>query len=263
MTPTLHTLNRLLPQTQCRECGYQGCEPYAQALLSGEAPINLCAPGGDTVMHDLARTLQRPPLAPAKTQAPALALIDENVCIGCVACIRVCPVDAILGATKQMHTVLTDECTGCGLCVPSCPVDCISMVAVNDTHLPRNRFLGQHENEARFQASAHAQSRYQQQQTRRQNYTKPTHQNRSQTTAAANPTALIAQAMARAQAQQHSSPAANREQFRQRQLAEAQAKAAYRRALRDVQYGNAQEKAAALAWLRQHKAEQEAQAASD
>ncbi|UOP04172.1 RnfABCDGE type electron transport complex subunit B [Conchiformibius kuhniae] len=252
----LHTINRLLPQTQCRECGYDGCEPYAAALVAGEAAVNLCAPGGEIVMRDLAALLRRPPQAPAKTQTPALALIDENVCIGCAACIRVCPVDAIMGATKQMHTVLADECTGCGLCVPSCPVDCIEMVGTEDACLPRHRFLGTHETEARFQAAAHAQSRYQNRNARRAaaKKPKPNPNQTSATPAVPNAAALIAQAMARAQNQAASAPA-NREQFRQRRLAEEREKAAFRRAQRDVQYGNEQEKAAALAWLRERKSE--------
>ncbi|EFE49295.1 electron transport complex, RnfABCDGE type, B subunit [Neisseria elongata subsp. glycolytica ATCC 29315] len=114
-------INRLLPQTQCRECGYDGCLPYARALAAGEAAVNLCAPGGETVMLDIAGLLGKPPVAPAKTQAKALAWIDESACIGCTACIRACPVDAIMGASKLMHTVIAEECTGCGLCVAPLP----------------------------------------------------------------------------------------------------------------------------------------------
>ena len=127
MPTDLQAINRLLPQTQCRECGYQGCLPYAQALLHEDAPVNLCAPGGEAVMVDIAALLGKPRVAPVKTQPKAVALIDEAACIGCTACIRACPVDAIMGASKFMHTVISDECTGCRLCVDPCPVNCIIM----------------------------------------------------------------------------------------------------------------------------------------
>lgn len=250
-----NTINRLLPQTQCRECGYNGCEPYAAALAAGEAPINLCAPGGHTVMRDLAALLQTPPLEPAKIQTPVLAWIDEAVCIGCTACIRACPVDAIMGASKQMHTVLADECTGCGLCVAPCPVDCIYLHETDSPHLPRNRFLSpEEENEARFQAAAHAQQRYRLRDTRLQRLkeAKRAH-HKAAPSAAANAADLIAQAMARAQAaQSQRATPANREQFRARNLQSERDKAAFRRAQRDLQYGSESEKQAALDWLKTH-----------
>lgn len=125
-------VDRLLPQTQCEQCGYPGCRPYAQAIASGEAEINRCPPGGEPVIRALARLLNRPVLPLDETCGEAkprsVAFIDEPVCIGCKKCILACPVDAIVGAPKLMHTVLTVECTGCELCVPVCPVDCIDMV---------------------------------------------------------------------------------------------------------------------------------------
>lgn len=254
----IHTLNRLLPQSQCRECGYDGCEPYAAALAAGQAAVNLCAPGGSTVMHELAALLGRPPVPPAKPQSRALALIDENVCIGCTACIRACPVDAIFGATKQMHTVIADECTGCGLCLPPCPVDCIAMIPTDEAVLPRHRFLDNGESENRFQAAAHAQNRFRQRNRRLQAAAARRRQPAAAATPALNPAALIAQAMAKAQTQQnHIKQSANHQQFRERQLQEARDKAAYRRAQRDLRYGNEAERAAALIWLQQHKAQQE------
>ena len=126
------TVDALLPQTQCGRCGYDACRPYAEALARGDAEINRCPPGGDATVASLARLLARPivPLDPAcGTVAPReAARIDESACIGCTVCIRACPVDAIVGARKWMHSVLESECTGCGLCVEPCPVDCISMV---------------------------------------------------------------------------------------------------------------------------------------
>ncbi len=125
-------IDALLPQTQCRGCGHEGCRPYAHAIANG-APINRCAPGGDATIAAIAELTVRAPVALDPSfgvPAPlARALIDETACIGCTLCIDACPVDAIIGAAKRMHTVLTALCTGCGLCAPPCPVDCIAMVA--------------------------------------------------------------------------------------------------------------------------------------
>jgi electron transport complex protein RnfB len=125
-------IDALLPQTQCRRCGYSGCRPYADALLAGEAQINQCPPGGAPTIGALAELLQRPelPLNPANGAAGALlvAQIDEDACIGCARCLPPCPVDAIVGTHQRMHTVVVALCTGCELCVAPCPVDCIAMV---------------------------------------------------------------------------------------------------------------------------------------
>ena len=125
-------VDALLPQTQCRRCGFDACRPYAEALVRGEADLNRCPPGGDATIAALARALGRPVVAldPACGAAGPreMARIDESACIGCTVCIRACPVDAIIGARKWMHAVLESECTGCGLCVEPCPVDCIVMV---------------------------------------------------------------------------------------------------------------------------------------
>jgi len=127
-------IDSLLPQTQCGKCGYTGCRPYAAAIVDGAADINQCPPGGQHTIRRLARLLGREikPLNPAygKSGPKMVALIDENLCIGCVKCIRACPVDAIVGAPQQMHTVIAELCTGCELCIPPCPVDCISMLLV-------------------------------------------------------------------------------------------------------------------------------------
>ena len=126
------SIDRLLPQTQCTKCGYGGCLPYARAMAAGEADINRCPPGGTAGIGRLAALLGLAvkPLDPAcgKEEARAVALIDEARCIGCTLCIQACPVDAIVGAAKHMHTIVASECTGCKLCLPPCPVDCIDMV---------------------------------------------------------------------------------------------------------------------------------------
>ncbi len=117
-----------LPQTQCGKCGHPGCRPYAEAIAAGEA-INQCPPGGERTVLRLARLTDRPPEPLAQpAESPQVAVIREDECIGCTKCIQACPVDAILGAAKQMHTVLAGECTGCELCVAPCPVDCIDIV---------------------------------------------------------------------------------------------------------------------------------------
>jgi electron transport complex protein RnfB len=125
----------LLPQTQCTKCGYQGCRPYAEAIARGAAEIDRCPPGGADGIAQLAALLGREvrPLNPAVgvEQPRAAALIDESWCIGCTLCIQACPVDAIVGARKLMHTVLLQHCTGCELCIPPCPVDCIDMVELS------------------------------------------------------------------------------------------------------------------------------------
>lgn len=124
-------IDALLPQTQCERCGYHGCRPYAEAIADGTAEINRCPPGGDAGIAKLAALLGRPilPLDPTcGVEKPRmLARIVEADCIGCTKCIQACPVDAIVGAAKLMHTVLADDCTGCELCVPACPVDCIAL----------------------------------------------------------------------------------------------------------------------------------------
>src|ERR1700730_652396 len=142
-------IDALLPQTQCTRCGYPGCKPYAAALASGEAELNECAPGGGAAIAALAELLGRPVLAlnPVHgTEAPPrVAWIDESRCIGCTRCLAPCPVDAIVGAPKYMHTVLIERCTGCELSLPPCPVDCIELKAApesltNQPALNRVRF---------------------------------------------------------------------------------------------------------------------------
>lgn len=130
-------LDACLPQTQCRECGYKGCLPYAEAMAQGQAPVSLCPPGGEKTRSALGALLKHPvvaeqlePAREVKERAPAQALIREEECIGCTKCIQACPVDAILGSAKTMHVIIAKECTGCGLCVAPCPVDCIDLIAL-------------------------------------------------------------------------------------------------------------------------------------
>jgi len=122
-------VNQLLPQTQCAQCGYPGCRPYARAIVEDNAAINLCPPGGDDTIRRLATTLGRDvlPLAGRTEPDRAVAVIEEALCIGCTHCRSACPVDAIVGAHQLMHTIIEAECTGCELCLAPCPVDCISM----------------------------------------------------------------------------------------------------------------------------------------
>lgn len=130
--PMVDRVDGILPQTQCAQCGYSGCRPYAAAIVNDGEAINLCPPGGEGTVRRLAELLDRdavPLSAPAATPSEAVAFIDEDACIGCTHCREACPVDAIIGAHQTMHTIIADECTGCELCVPRCPVDCISMAA--------------------------------------------------------------------------------------------------------------------------------------
>ena len=130
--PIADQINDILPQTQCGQCGFPGCRPYAEAIAAGEAGINKCPPGGEAGIQALADLLdvEAVPLDEehGEVNVPAVAYIREDECIGCTKCIQACPVDAILGAAKQMHTVIVSECTGCDLCVEPCPVDCIDMI---------------------------------------------------------------------------------------------------------------------------------------
>ncbi|MCK5639581.1 MAG: electron transport complex subunit RsxB [Gammaproteobacteria bacterium] len=134
--PVVDQIDAILPQTQCGQCGHPGCRPYAESIAAGEEEINRCPPGGETVIQALADLLGRDAIAldpdAGVEKEKTLAVIDEQVCIGCTLCIQACPVDAILGAAKQMHTVIADECTGCELCVEPCPVDCIDMVPIKE-----------------------------------------------------------------------------------------------------------------------------------
>jgi Na+-translocating ferredoxin:NAD+ oxidoreductase subunit B len=154
---SIDLINAILPQTQCGQCGYKGCKPYAEAIASGNAAINQCPPGGDAGIFELAKLLGvvPKPLNPefGIHKPKHIAFIIEEDCIGCVKCIAVCPVDAILGAAKLMHTVITAECTGCELCVAPCPVDCIEMkphnISLNQEQKTAKKLLAMRRHEAR------------------------------------------------------------------------------------------------------------------
>ncbi len=166
-TVSAEQIDALLPQTQCTRCGYAGCRPYAEAIAAGHAQINQCPPGGAATVDALAKLLQRVPLPlnPANgiEGPPLVAEIDEERCIGCAKCLPPCPVDAIVGARRQMHTVLAELCTGCELCIAPCPVDCIVMLpralqlqaVAPSAGLNRERF---HAHEARAKRLANEQA---------------------------------------------------------------------------------------------------------
>lgn len=143
--PVAARIDALLPQTQCTRCGYPTCRSYADAIARDDADINQCPPGGADGVAALARLLGREPkpLNPANgtEQPPLVAVIDEDICIGCTKCIQACPVDAIVGAAKRMHTIIAAECTGCELCLAPCPVDCIDLVAIADIPLARDAVM--------------------------------------------------------------------------------------------------------------------------
>jgi len=151
--PRVEQIDRLLPQTQCRRCGFEGCRPYAEAIAAG-APIDRCPPGGTATLSALAQLLgtEAPALdrSCGPTQARRIASIDNRLCIGCTKCIRACPVDAIVGAPKHQHHILADRCTGCDLCLPPCPADCISMTALGADWAPMDAARGRSHHRARL-----------------------------------------------------------------------------------------------------------------
>ena len=152
-TALIHHIDQLLPQTQCRRCGYDDCHAYAQAIASGEAAINRCPPGSDATIAALSQLLGRPalPLAGDLDPMPVrhVVHIDPLHCIGCTKCILACPVDAIVGAPRFQHQVLADRCTGCELCLPPCPVDCISLVPVQQPWQDADARHGRHHHQRR------------------------------------------------------------------------------------------------------------------
>ena len=276
---SVQQIEALLPQTQCGQCGFDGCAPYAEALSKQESNINLCPPGGRRTIHALAELLQVPVLEPAdvaKTEAAkVLAVIDEDVCIGCTACIKACPVDAIVGATKRMHDVIALECTGCGLCVPPCPVDCIDLLEVQDDFLPRvsaDTCITAHA------AAQHAKMRFEHHtqrlvklETRKQqerlakreamlaakalntvSVSAPETPANTVQKPAFDPFALIAKATANANAQKKVE-VHNQDEHIEEQIQAAMDAAAIRQAMRDIEFGSETEKQLAIQLLRAQK----------
>jgi electron transport complex protein RnfB len=148
---TSEQIDALLPQTQCGDCGYQGCLPYAQAIIGQAETIDKCLPGGIQTLTALGQLLQQDSAVyvenlKQKSKPKRLAIIREQDCIGCTKCIQACPVDAIFGSGKVMHTVIASECTGCGLCVPPCPVDCIDLIVTEDQNYDSNHYRKRYEN---------------------------------------------------------------------------------------------------------------------
>ncbi|QAU33918.1 electron transport complex subunit RsxB [Janthinobacterium sp. 17J80-10] len=157
--PLADQIENLLPQTQCTKCGYPACRPYAEAVANGEASYNQCPPGGAEGVARLANLLGKPVIALNPANGPErprpVALIDEALCIGCTLCIQACPVDAIVGAAKLMHTVVPSLCTGCDLCVAPCPVDCIAMVDVTGANTGWDAWSQQQADDARDRHDFH------------------------------------------------------------------------------------------------------------
>ncbi|MBQ9682323.1 MAG: RnfABCDGE type electron transport complex subunit B [Neisseriaceae bacterium] len=162
----IQKIEQILPQTQCRRCGFADCAAYAKALAYRTTQANLCSVGGNETAQKIAQIADLPVYSKIADETKFIVRIDEDGCIGCTRCITACPVNAISGATKLMHTVIENECTGCGLCLPVCPTDCMQAIEVKDNFLPRNTFLSSNKNPQQA-AAEHARLRYQQKQAER------------------------------------------------------------------------------------------------
>lgn len=225
----IQKIEQILPQTQCRRCGFADCRAYAQAVAYHTAPAHLCSVGGNEIAQKIAQIADLPVYQTIADETKFIVRIDEDGCIACTKCLTVCPVNAISGAAKLMHTVIENECTGCGLCLPVCPTDCMQTIEVKDNFLPRNRFLSSHKNPQQA-ASEHARLRYQQTQIFRQ----PEHQHNTQTPV--NMTQLLQQAA------QHSKKriATQSDALRQQALQQQKEHSHQRNLRRKKQYGLAE-----------------------
>ncbi|MBR6026980.1 MAG: RnfABCDGE type electron transport complex subunit B [Neisseriaceae bacterium] len=243
-------IDQLLPQTQCKRCGYADCAEYAKAVVRDKAAIDLCQMGGDVVRYEIAKLLGLISTSPNNEKVShALAYIDETACIGCTRCIRVCPTDAICGTNKLMHTVISDECTGCGLCQDACPVDCIKLIPVDDDYLPRNRFLSSHESE-RQAAAEHAKTRYL---AKKQRQTVSKQTQKTSNTLPENIQGLLSLAKEKAKNQKQVSIYSK--QLTQDIIATQKKQAAFHNAMRQLKYGNEDERNLAISYLSEVKAQ--------
>ena len=243
-------INRLLPQIQCEACGYRGCLSYAQALAQGkEKSINLCRPGGTEVMRDLAHLLQLPP-ASVEIRPLHTIYIDEEMCIGCTACIRVCPVDAIVGSRKKMHTVIRKECTGCQLCLPVCPVDCMYLETETHDYLPLARFLS-HANTPREQASEHALIRYKNRNARLKRLEEQKKEQQQQKATQSSAIQLLLKAKKLAAKRKSRRVSIESELLQNEKIVSQQKRSAYRKAQRDLRYGDHLEELKAQIFLKE------------
>ena len=201
------SIDSLLPQTQCEKCGYKGCQPYAQAIARGEADINLCHPGGVPTMQALAKlmnTSEKPlPIEAEHAQTATIAVIREEHCIGCTKCIKVCPVDAVIGATKQLHGIIAKDCTGCELCLPVCPVDCIDMIPAPDSNVPTWVINVE---EPRLEKAAHSRALFNRRQSRLQAENEAKQQKDNTITHNTDYASDIAAAMARVKRKKQQNP---------------------------------------------------------
>ncbi len=195
-------IDTLLPQTQCQECGYQGCLPYAEAIARGEEAINRCAPGGIDTLQALAKLLDEDPqphleFVQSRAKPEQVAKIREAECIGCMKCIKACPVDAIMGSNKLMHVVIADECTGCELCVEPCPMDCIDIIALAESRPHTKQAQADHARQRYYQHQQRIQQRQAERYNKLQAAKKPQQTIKSANEAQAAKQTYIAEAIAR------------------------------------------------------------------
>lgn len=194
-------VDAVLPQTQCQECGYNGCRPYAEAIVHNNERIDLCLPGGTSVLQKLGQLTQQDPTPyweqmQNKQKPQQIAVIREDECIGCTKCIQACPVDAIIGASKQMHTIIAQECTGCELCIEPCPVDCIELMQTGEA----NAITQAQADHYRQRYEAHQQRQEKRRQAERRRYQKAKNAYHEKKQASkADKQAFIQQALQRAQ----------------------------------------------------------------
>ena len=224
----IQKIEQILPQTQCRRCGFADCAAYAKALAYRTTHANLCTVGGDSVARQIAEIADLPVYPTVADETKFIVRIEEDGCIACTKCIAACPVNAVSGAAKLMHAVIADECTGCGLCLEVCPTDCIQAIEVKDNFLPRNTFLSSNKNPQQA-ASEHAKLRYQQKQAERLPETA------EHTQKTLNINQLLNQAQQKTARQKRISVKSN--ELAQQELQQQKQQATERNKRRQIQYG--------------------------